>query len=64
MPQHLGEKCHTLQAGTMGEYLSHFLTYKLEADQGWRQENSERGADASNEWANYFGTRALKPDRS
>ena len=32
--------------------------------QGWRQENSDRGADASDEGANYFGTKALKPDRS
>ena len=32
--------------------------------QGWRQKNSDRGADASDEGANYFGTRALKPDRS
>ena len=33
-------------------------------NQGWRQETSDRGADASDEGANYFGTRALKPDRS
>ena len=33
-------------------------------NQGWRQENSDRGANASDEGANYFGTKALKPDRS
>ena len=31
--------------------------------QGWRQEISDRGADASNGGANYIRTRALKPDR-
>ena len=37
---------------------------ELTHNQGWRQENSDRGADASDEGANYFGTKALKPDRS
>ena len=32
--------------------------------QGWPQETSDKGTDASDEEANYFGTRALKPDRS
>ena len=45
------------------------LLYLTDDDDGsntqrWCQEISDRGADASDEGANYFGTRALKPDRS
>ena len=32
--------------------------------QGWRQQSSDGGADASDEGAYYFDSRALKPDRS
>ena len=36
----------------------------MDCRQKWRQENSNKGADASDEGANYIGTRALKPDGS
>ena len=32
--------------------------------QGWRQESSDKGADASDGGADYFGTRILKADGS
>ena len=44
--------------------LCHYAVETRRRRQGWRQEISDREADASDEGANYFGTKALKPDRS
>ena len=40
------------------------MVAKTAVNQGWRQESSDKGADASDGGADYFGTRILKADGS